>query len=208
MNLPRAIVSALAIASLPAAAHAGELDSPLELGSPLIAVGGAPLREETATPRFGAQDSTWLTVGAGVATVMDNETDANIFGAYSWFIVENVELAGELNGWYHTQPGDNALSINPSLIFRWHFVNTGAWTVYADTGIGVLLATDNVPEDGTGVNFTPTFGVGFTRELTEGGTRLQVGLRWHHISNARIAGDERNPARDLPLLYAGIIFPF
>jgi hypothetical protein len=159
--------------------------------------------------RFGAEGTRLLTIGAGIAWDFDKAVDLNIPRlAYSYFLSEDVEWSLELNGWRFIQEGSDAWGINPVMIFRWHFINTGAWSVYADGGVGVLLATDHVPDGGTTLNFTPRIGMGFTRQITEGGARLQVGLRWHHISNARIAGDVRNPSRDAPLLYAAIVFPF
>lgn len=167
-----------------------------------------PPRTEPLTPKFGDKGTEWWTVGIGAADNFGDSTDFNVRGAWSRFIVQDVEFSLELNGWYFDQPGDNAFGINPAFVFRWHFVNTGAWTVFADAGIGMLFASEAVPEDGTDVDFTPRLGVGFTRALDDRGDRLQVGLRWHHISNARITGDMRNPSRDALLLYVGIEFPF
>jgi hypothetical protein len=49
-----------------------------------------------------------------------------------------------------------------------------------------------------------------TYALTEdlGGPRLQLGVRWHHISNGRSNGDSDNPSRDGLMLYTGVVFPF
>lgn len=106
------------------------------------------------------------------------------------------------------------------MIFRWHFWRwdrrvaeygeTYRNTFFADFGIGLLAGFDEVPDGGTGFNFLPRLGVGYTHALTEteAGSRLTLGLRWHHISNARIEGDERNPARDSLMFYAEIQFPF
>lgn len=162
-----------------------------------------------AAARFGAEGSQWWTVGAGVATDFSKATDGSLRGAYSTFLVDDVEFSAELNAWYFNQSGPNAVGLNPAILFRWHFYNEGPWTLFGDIGIGVLLATDSVPRDGTVFNFTPRVGVGFTRELDElTQTRLQVGLRWHHVSNARLLGEGDNPSRDGLLLYAGLQFPF
>ena len=121
---------------------------------------------------------------------------------------EDVELSIELNGWHFVQQGQDAWGINPVLLFRWHFFNNGSWSAYADAGVGILFATDKVPEGGTNVDFTPRVGVGLTKQLTDGGLRAQLGLRWHHISNARISGDRDNPSRDALMVYGGLVFPF
>ena len=43
--------------------------------------------------------------------------------------------------------------------------------------------------------------------ITANDTPLEAGLGWHHISNARINGDDENPSRDLPMLHVGLVFP-
>ena len=162
-----------------------------------------------AHPVFGEAGSRWWTIGAGIANNFDDATDISLHGAYSYFLVKDVEFAAELNGWYFHQEGPDAGGINPAFVLRWHFYDEGPWTVYADTGIGILVATDDVPFGGTQLDFTPRFGGGFTRELDpDTGTRLQVGVRWHHVSNARITGASNNPSRDGLMFYAGIEFPF
>lgn len=163
---------------------------------------------EKKEPRFGDKSAEWASFSLGMAYNFADATDWNLRIAWSHFVVENVEFSVELNAWYFDQAGDNAVGINPVFLFRWHFLNTGDWTLYADAGIGLLFATDVVPERGTGVDFTPRVGGGFTYRLDDRGDRLQVGLRWHHISNARIEGDVSNPSRDAYMVYAGVMIPF
>ncbi|MDX2148138.1 MAG: acyloxyacyl hydrolase [Planctomycetota bacterium] len=168
-----------------------------------------PTLEPASTSlRFGQAESTWWGVTTGVAFDFEDAYDTNVALSYTYFVVEDVEFNLELGAWYFSQPEDDAAGINPAMVFRWHFVNTGTWTLYADVGIGVLASTDNVPENGTSFNFTPRAGAGFTRLLDDSGTRLQVGVRWAHVSNARIQGESSNPGRDSLMLYAGLIFPF
>lgn len=159
-------------------------------------------------PEFGAAGSKWWTVGIAGADNFQNAVDVNISGAYSYFLAKDIEWALEGAAWHFNQPGDNAFGGSASMVLRWHFVDTGDWTVYADAGIGLLLATDDVPPDGTSFDFLPRAGLGFTRLLSDDGLRLQMGVRWHHISNARITSDSDNPGRDSAMIYAGLIFPF
>ena len=44
--------------------------------------------------------------------------------------------------------------------------------------------------------------------LSDDGTRLMLGARWHHISNGRYTGDTNNPSRDSLMLYAAVVIPF
>lgn len=169
--------------------------------------GTQPAAGAAPSAGFGAAGQSWFTIGPGVASDFNDSVDTNLRGAYSYFLVDDVEVSVELNAWYHDQEGDDALGINPALVFRWHVPLNERWTIYADAGIGVLFSTDAVPHDGTHVNFTPRVGGGLTCAIGES-ARLQMGLRWHHISNARITGDRDNPARDAPMVYAGVMIPF
>lgn len=134
--------------------------------------------------------------------------DQGLTLSYNQFLVDNIEGFLEGGLWsFYDRGGDAAYGLSLGLGFRWHFLTREKWTLFADMGIGVLGTTDAVPPDGTAFNFMPRVGVGFTRELDER-VRLIGGLRWHHISNARTRGDSRNPARDAPQLYVGLIVPF
>lgn len=157
---------------------------------------------------FGAQGSEWITVGTGVSHDFEGSAGFDAHVSWSTFVVKDVEFSLELAGWYYAQKKQDAAGLNPQMVFRWHFVNTQKWTVFGEAGIGVLVSTDNVPDGGTAFNFTPRAGVGFTRLLNDEGLRLQVGVRWAHISNARIQGDRRNPSRDSAMVYAGLMWPF
>lgn len=163
-----------------------------------------------AAAPFGAEGTQWWTFGGGVAHNLDDATDYNLRVAYSTFLIDRVEFSLELNAWYFDQRGDNAYGINPSMVVRMHFLRTDRWTAYVDPGIGLLFASDEVPDQGTGFDFMPRVGLGVTYALTEdpGGPRLQAGVRWHHISNARIQGDIDNPSRDAPMVYFGVMVPY
>jgi len=216
-TLRRARIAIFILAAAPTIGLADDHNYTLELPDPVASldqrqpVTENPAQQAPAQPapaRFGDQGTDWWDLSAGVAYNFVDSTDWNLRLAWSHFIIENVEFSVELNGWYFNQPGDNAFGINPAFVFRWHFINTGNWSVYADAGIGILLATSAVPEGGTNFDFMPRIGGGFTYKLDDRGDRLQVGLRWHHVSNARIEGDFNNPARDGLMFYTGLMFPF
>jgi len=210
------LFSVFAAASTSSAQYAPQ-DARMTFDEPETDALAGMMEESAAVPVWGAADSTWWTIGLGVANDFDEATDVELFGSFSYFLAKDVEFAAEVGGWYFNQPGDDAAGLSASMVFRWHFVNNQTWSVFADIGIGVLGSTDDVPaeevingrtETGSSFNLLPRVGVGFTRALDDAGTRLLVGLRWHHISNARIFGDDENPGRDAPMLYAGVVFPF
>lgn len=200
--------------SAPAAPALVPNAAPTEPTLASIATSGEPLAQtqvlqESASLDFASAGSDWWSFGGGGAVGRNTHIDGNIYGAWSHFIADDVEFATELGVWYYSQEGDDAAGINPNIVFRWHFVHEEDFTVYADIGIGVLLATDNVPSDGTSFDFTPRAGVGATIALNDrGDERLIVGLRWAHVSNARIQGDDDNPGLDSIMLYSGFQFPF
>jgi hypothetical protein len=160
--------------------------------------------------RFGTAGTEWWTVGVGVAHNFIDAWDYNLSGSYSQFLLDDVELVLELSAWYFSQDGEDAFGMNPAMVLRWHLLHPPEqpWTVFVDAGVGLLFATDEVPAGGTWFDFTPRVGLGYTHQIADNGTRLLLGARWHHISNARISGDRRNPARDGLMLYSGIMIPF
>lgn len=165
---------------------------------------------------WGQEDHWWWSVGGGLAHDFEDAEDVNLYAAFRYFLVDNVEVAFEGGLWYFYQPGDDAVGFNPNFIVRWHFVNKERWSIYTDVGIGLLFASDRVPSsddpddsEGLAFGFTPRAGIGATFKLDEGsGMRLDVGLRWAHVSNARVQGNDDNPPRDSAMLYAGLTFPF
>ncbi|MFG0325765.1 MAG: acyloxyacyl hydrolase [Phycisphaerales bacterium JB037] len=161
-----------------------------------------------ATPeRYGKAGQEWLTLGAGAAHNFDDATDMNLFASWSRFLADDFEWMWEGGAWYFAQRDDNAFGANLTMVTRWHFVNRDAWTVFADAGVGLLTTTDNVPAAGTSLNFTPRVGIGMTARLDDGPARFVAGLRWHHVSNARIFGEDSNPSRDAGFIYFGISIP-
>jgi hypothetical protein len=168
----------------------------------------AQLTEAGVPSRYGAEGTEWILFGGGAAYDFKESTDINVNVAYSVFLIDDVEWVLELSGWYHAQEGDDAASINPVMEFRWHFYNKGDTSFFLNGGIGLLAATDNVPDGGTSLDFTPRAGVGLTHRIGHDGARLIAGLRWHHISNARFNGEDRNPSRDAPMIYVQMAVPF
>lgn len=163
------------------------------------------------TEPFGTARKTWWSFGGAVATYFGDETDYQIHGAFHHFVADDVEVIGELGLWYADQNGPNTYGVNPQLGLRWHFLqdeDKRTWSVFAELGIGALWTEKNAPAGGTSLNFTPRGGVGFTHRIGDGPARFIAGVRHHHISNARIEGDANNPARDMPLVHFGFMFPF
>jgi hypothetical protein len=208
-----ACATALAISAIARAQSAARLDlAPTIVAQPAPA-NQAQLPDLTTQARlaFTKEGSHWGVFGGGITQAFyGNATGFNATFSYSYFLIDNVEVAGEIGGWFYNQRGANAVGLNPAAILRWHFWRSDdlKTTVYFDAGIGFALFSNQVPYNGTSFDFTPRFGFGLTQQINDEGWRLQAGLRWNHVSNARILGDAQNPSRDGPLLYFGLIVPF
>ena len=179
----------------------------------------SPDRARDASGRalgFGLSGSRWWTFGAAYANNFKQASDINLHAAFSQFLADELEFAVEAAGWYFHQPGDDTGGVSASMVFRWHLWHAPdfKWTIFGDAGIGILGAFNNVPDGGTGFNFLPRLGAGFTYALDDStngesrGSRIMVGIHYHHISNGRISGDSRNPARDGIAVYAALVVPF
>ncbi len=166
----------------------------------------------SSAPVYGDPGHWWWTVGGGGgASLNKGDYSAAAFVGASNFLAEDFELSLDLTVWYLGEDdpaGDDAVAVNFNPKFRWHFINRERHTIFAEAGVGLLLATEEVPENGSEFNFTPQAGVGATFELSEGPERLIVGVNWRHISNANVFGSDRNPGRDDLFVYAGVTFPF
>lgn len=164
--------------------------------------------------RYGSAGAKAWTVGGLYANNFKSANDFNVHVAWSNFLADDFEFAVEAAGWYFNQPGQDTGGLSGSMLFRWHALHDKdySWSVFADAGIGLLGAFDEVPDGGTEFNFLPRVGGGATFALgpNENGQapRLMIGARWHHISNARIKGDSNNPSRDALAGYIAIVFPF
>lgn len=217
---PLSLDLAAAYASIqPPAAESGPAAA-----SDVSAASDRPAATDGRERRFGRAGSQWWSIGPGIANDFGDNTDLNLHGLYSVFLADSLEFGVEAAGWYFNQKGPDTGGVSGSMLFRWHFYHWDEqfkWgggdkaeryrsTLFFDIGIGLLAGFDDVPDEGTSLNFLPRAGAGFTHALTDddAGARLTMGVRWHHISNARIQGDENNPARDGLMFYAEIQFPF
>lgn len=172
-----------------------------EQSAPDLIAGAAPAP-------FGAAGTRWITFGPGAAMDGRGATDLSGFVQATWFIVQDVEFGGELAAWHFDQEGEDAAGASIAALIRWHFVNEERLSLFVDGGIGLLGSSDDVPAGGTDLNFLPRAGFGATYRPWDGDMRVMLGLRWHHISNARSSGAEDNPSRDGAMLYLGLSVPF
>lgn len=161
---------------------------------------------------YGDPGQWWISVGLGLApgqTESDFALDGRLNLSTSTFLVEDFELLMEWDLWGFSQEGKDSAGLSWSFVLRVHFPldDEKDTTFFLDGGVGLLGANNRVPAEGTNLNFLPKLGVGISHRLGESASRLVGGVRWHHISNARILGEDRNPSRDGVMFYLGYTFP-
>ena len=159
------------------------------------------------TDPFGTADTDYWLIDGGLGSDFKDDNMARFALGYGYFLADDFSLDFELAGLYFDQPSENAVGINLSMLFRYHFWCSAekSWTLYGEAGAGLLGTSDDVPEIGSQFNFTPQIGFGATFDLG-GQERLITGIRWHHVSNANTYED--NNAVDHFLLHAGVMFEF
>ncbi len=164
---------------------------------------------EISSKRFGEPGTWWWSAGGGLAAAgRDADLYYNAFYSLDSFLAEDFQFSLEFSGWFFDQDDDNALGGAVNMMFRYHFISEEDYTIFASVGIGLMAATESVPDEGSEFNFSPRAGLGFTYEFSDGPQRLVGGVRWQHFSNANQTGSDRNPGTDTVMLYLGVTFPF
>jgi hypothetical protein len=181
----------------------------LALAGPLA----GPARAEdapTTTPRPGDfAKGTW-TLSLYGAYVHDYQHDGDLgLGSVGvgYYVADRFAFGAEVRGFGISQEGPNAPAVEGNLFIRQHLVVADPWTLYIDGAAGVFYADHEVPTGGTHFNFMEDTGVGATYRLDDG-VYLMGGVRYFHVSNARIHGADRNPAINGLEGYFGVMFTF
>jgi len=170
-----------------------------------------PMLEPRAVRRGFLEAGSWTFQAYGAAAIGDpdkgEQYDAHLGVGY--FFVDHLSINVELLGGF--TDGDDASAFAEDggvggfdLLFRWHFLERGPWTLYLDGGAGLQVATEDFPSDSR-FNFRPQIGLGATYELREN-LLLMGGARYLHISNAGTS--DVNNGLDAALLDLGVMVPF
>lgn len=90
---------------------------------------------------------------------------------------------------------------------RRRVVRHGRASGFVELEVGVSHAELSVPPRGTRFNYVFQPGAGVTAPLGRRG-QLIAGFRWLHLSNASLAGRNRNPDIEALGVQAGVLIPF
>lgn len=161
-------------------------------------------REKSEHSFFAAGQ--WLLTGYGFAAM--GKTSREVYGGrvgFGYHFIEDFSLNVEGVGYLINQENDSG-AVGIDLLPRWHYRRENNWSLYLDSGAGIIYSGKRLGHSGTHFNFTLQGGMGTTYQLSDRVVSMG-GLRWFHISNARIKGKERNVGFDSPMFYLGIMMP-
>lgn len=172
----------------------------------------APAAGEEASWEGGSlfDEGSW-TLQSYVSATTGDSNHGDVYAAHlgvGYFFVDglsiNVDLLGGLVDAGLISGDDDGVVGGFDLLFRWHFVRGGKWSLYMDGGAGFQLADTDWPSD-SHHNFRPQFGMGFTYALTSR-LNLMAGARYLHVSNAHTT--DGNDGFDGAMIYAGAMWGF
>lgn len=132
--------------------------------------------------------------------------ESGAVGAHYYFL-DRLSLGAEVGGFADQQAGGDSGVAELNLRVRQHLVESGRFSLFTDFGAGVSYADRRTPATGTYFNFVLQPGVGATWQLND---RLFLlgGVRYWHLSNARIDGPLRNPSVNAVEGFVGIMARF
>ena len=162
-------------------------------------------RAPAAFPKGTLSFQTYGTYESGLGAYTNAASGAAGAGYY---VFNNLSLSLEAEGYRITQsPAHNAWMYGISGMLRHHVLQFDRTTLFIDASFGPVEATGRVPAGGTYFNFATRTGVGVTFQLREH-LHLLGGVRYFHLSNARIEGSQRNPSINGIEGFLGLMWTF
>ena len=124
-----------------------------------------------------------------------------------YYIFDNVSLNTEFSAYHNSQDGRDATISALNLLLRQHLLHEGRFSLFVDVGASVSIADAPTPPMGTYYNYMEMTGVGSTWALTDN-LHLIGGVRYFHLSNARLKGPVHNPSINGMQGYVGLMYRF
>ena len=115
--------------------------------------------------------------------------------------------AGFIFAYADARRNDDGVYGGPELGLRWHFLQHDRFSLHLDGSVAAVFHEHPLTENSLRFNFDLQAGLGAMYQLSDD-LLLQGGVRWHHLSNARIRGKSRNLGYDGPMLYLGFLHAF
>ena len=153
-------------------------------------------------PKGTVTFESYVTGAAGLDAHTTLGSTAVGMGYYVW---DNVSLGVEASGYRVWEPHDDGWAGSLSGVLRQHFFTFDRATILADVSFGPIEASQRIPQGGTYFNFITRTGLGATYQLNDK-IFLLGGVRYFHVSNARLEGSQRNPSVNGLEGYVGLMW--
>lgn len=157
---------------------------------------------------------TWTTQfhGAYFHSVVDDEDIYNAVASAGYYFDHKHVFRVELLGYRLDQEGtgddaDDATGMGVNLGLRYHFLERERLSLFFEGIAGLFYGHRNFPEGGTHFNFNEQLGLGATLRMRDN-LHLIGGVRFIHISNARIRGEDENPSFNGLGGFVGVMFTY
>jgi hypothetical protein len=121
-----------------------------------------------------------------------------------YYFIPHNSLSLEFIGMHGAEPDQNVTVLGGGLMLRTHLIEEQHWSLLIDFGPDLYESNHRIPPTGTDFNFSFQTGVGGTVHLWDN-TNLLTGVRYLHISNARLDGPLRNPSLNAIEGYMGLL---
>ena len=192
----------------------------------LTTAGGASAADDAATtisaqtgpkstPATMFPKGTWTLQlhGAYFHSIIDDEEIFNGVASGGYYFDDKHVFRLELLG-YHldeengtSDDADDASAAGVNVGLRYHYLEYERLSLFIEGIAGLFYGTRNWPEGGTHFNFNQQMGLGATFRFDEH-AHLIGGVRYMHLSNGRIRGEDENPSFDGIGGYVGVMFTY
>ena len=183
-----------------------------------LAAAGAAKARPPAPPGADFEKGTWTlqAYGGYVNDLGPYDVEAGFASVgVGYYLIDNISLSAEVSGYGISQPegddeeddgeGGNAVAGGAGVVFRHHLFHAGETSFFVDVAASLFEASERVPSEGTRWNYATQTGIGVVHG-TGGGPNLLLGVRFFHLSNADMHGNDRNPALNGVSAYVGVLF--
>jgi hypothetical protein len=144
---------------------------------------------------------------ASYAAGLDNQddvTNANL--GFGYYVINNLSLGLEGSGYSERVSGHGQWGYGVTAELRHHLLRFDKTTIFASAAFGPVESTGRIPQPrGTDFNYITRVGIGSTYRLRDN-LDLLLGVRYFHLSNARLDGPERNPSINGIEGFAGLMW--
>ena len=125
-----------------------------------------------------------------------------------YYAFDNFSVNAEARTLYADQDaGRDTTVFALDLLIRHHLIRGDGWSIFVDASAAVSQSLYHLPADGTHFNFMEEAGVGATFKVADN-VHLIGGVRYWHLSNARLRGADENPGLNGVGGYVGLLFTF